>query len=673
MDHLQELKQEKRWTNYILFPRDDGTFSKPPINPATLRNGNTTDPEQWTDYKTAASNIGKTAVFWKDGKQYSQPINGTGVIINGAYCGIDLDHVLKDGKVIAPFVNKFLEKLDTYAEVSVSGTGLHLLLRADDVTEDIGSKFHVDGNGNYDKNGEYVVEIYKYSNGGRYLTVTEKVFQDKPINQNKGEYLKWMHSYFTEKAERKPLQPSSLPVGSLTSREADSAILEKAFRSNRGEELRKLYSGDISAYNNDHSSADQAFMNNLAYWTNGNTEQMDSIFRSSGLMRDKWDRPIKRGSAETYGQRTIAKAMQSYKPFVPGESFSAEERKEYGRQQHRKADAEMIEALQRTVSEKMETNKQQTVTPVTPVQPIPQQEQIQIPSITYEKAVEILSNANDDSITIPYFEPFSSVAKIGLHDSVVLAGETGSGKSMLALNFMENLNAEHPVIYFNLEMTVEMVLRRLIAIHTGMELDRVEGYKYDPVTQERVNHALKDITSRKPLYVINDRYKVSDIETAIQDVSRKYQEPTIVFIDHTLLVKLEGVSSSYERFTGISEELRRIALLNNCIIFILTQQNRAGKANQDEEPELNSLKESGSFENDATHVCFIWYSAAENSYYLVLRKNRKGKSECKWFLDVNKSTQTIKATEKEIAVKSFRDIAGITFTDTTKTRKRRRK
>lgn len=244
--------------------------------------------------------------------------------------------------------------------------------------------------------------------------------------------------------------------------------------------------------------------------------------------------------------------------------------------------------------------------------------------LTYESAVNAFASSNDQILELPKFPEFSKCAKIKQHDSVVLSADTGAGKSSLALNFIDNLNDKYPVMYFNLEMDALTILRRLVAIRTGIELDRIEGYKYDEQTAAAVNSALKIITARQPMQVIQDKYKLSEIEKEIKKATADREEPTIVIIDHSLLVTTDESFTRYERFTRISEELRRISRLNNIIMFVLLQQNRDGKSDENKQPTNSSLKESGSWENDATHILFLWYDPTANRKKLLMTKNRAG-------------------------------------------------
>ena len=244
--------------------------------------------------------------------------------------------------------------------------------------------------------------------------------------------------------------------------------------------------------------------------------------------------------------------------------------------------------------------------------------------LTYEAAVNTFATANDKYIEMAKFPEFCKRAKIKTHDSVVIAADTGAGKSSLALNFIDNLNDNYPVIYFNLEMDELTALRRLVSIRTGVELDRIEGYQHDENTAELVNSALKIITSRQPLQIIQDKYSISDIEAEIKRATKGREEPTIVVIDHSLLVTTEDNFTRYERFTQISEQLRKISRLNNVIMFILLQQNRSGKEDETKRPTNSSLKESGSWENDATQIIFLWFDPEERIKKMLLTKNRGG-------------------------------------------------
>lgn len=251
--------------------------------------------------------------------------------------------------------------------------------------------------------------------------------------------------------------------------------------------------------------------------------------------------------------------------------------------------------------------------------------------LTYEDAVNEFKTADERHLELKHFPQFSKTAKIRVHDFIVLAADTGVGKSNLAINFLNDLNGDYPVLYFDLEMDSLTILQRLVAIQTGIELDRIEGYQKDPHTEAAVNSALRAITSRKPLQILNDVYALEEIEAIIKKTTKDREEPTIVIIDHGGLLEIEKRLDGYEKFTYIAKNLRRISRKNNIILLTLLQQNRGSKTNQDgtpKRPTNGSLKDSGEWENSSVKVIFLWKNPKlkKNQQELLITKNRKGRS-----------------------------------------------
>lgn len=273
--------------------------------------------------------------------------------------------------------------------------------------------------------------------------------------------------------------------------------------------------------------------------------------------------------------------------------------------------------------------------------------EIQYPGLlTTARAIATLEAADDHFLELPHFSQLASTLKLKTHDTVVIAADTGAGKSSLALNFLHDLQEHYPALYINLEMDEATILQRLVAIHTGVELDRIEGYKHDANTRTEVNAAIAEITARKEIQLLEDIYDLKQIEAAIQAATAGRKEPTMVFVDTGLLVTLPNKNASrYERFTQISEELRRISRLNNVVMFVLLQQNREGKKEEQKKPTNSSLKESGSWENDATKIMFLWENPQTHGKELVITKNRSGRTG-DITLDYNPRTQTYSEERK---------------------------
>ena len=232
--NLEELKPLKQWVNYIRIWNATqhggaGGYDKPPIDPHTLRDGKTTDGATWATYKRAAANIGKTArhrdTKHKDAQGRAQlvsaAVEGAGLVLARGYCGIDLDGVIDEQGNLAPFAARIVDALDTYTELSPSGRGLHCLLYCADLLEagrNFGKQFLLDGAGRITNEAGkvYEVEIYFYTNGGRYFTVTGKPYHDRPIARDKSKKLLRIYDYYSEKAKQyRAAQAPARPVGTL--------------------------------------------------------------------------------------------------------------------------------------------------------------------------------------------------------------------------------------------------------------------------------------------------------------------------------------------------------------------------------------------------------------------------------------------------------------------------
>ncbi|MEJ9333181.1 phage/plasmid primase, P4 family, partial [Bacillus licheniformis] len=89
---------------------------------------------------------------------------------------------------------------------------------------------------------------------------------------------------------------------------SNKEIWERMFNSKNGKSIQDLFNGHL--INDDHSATDMALCNHLAFWTDKDPAKMDSMFRESGLFREKWDRQHSSDGA-TYGDMTIAAAVYS--------------------------------------------------------------------------------------------------------------------------------------------------------------------------------------------------------------------------------------------------------------------------------------------------------------------------------------------------------------------------
>ncbi len=283
-----ELKSMPCWVCWKAIPdaNSHSGIKKIPINPYTCGQAMSNNPQTWSDFDTAVRASGN--------------FSGIGFMFSGSgYFGIDIDdcrdeveRYLNGDK--SGIIGEFIETMQTYAEISQSGNGIHIVCR-----------------GALPKGARRKGKIEMYDSG-RYFIMTGRQIGGYSQISDGTERVKPLHEKYLGMPKTAP--PSSpLPVKNvavLTERE----LIEKMLNSHNGDKFAKLYSGDFSDYPS-HSEADMAFCSILAFWCGGDTGLMDRIYRSSGLMRGKWDR---KQSGTTYGAIVLEKAVAGCQSFYGG-------------------------------------------------------------------------------------------------------------------------------------------------------------------------------------------------------------------------------------------------------------------------------------------------------------------------------------------------------------------
>lgn len=282
-----ELKQLPHWVGwkYMQHPGEDHK-RKVPINAMDGQPAKSNDPTTWCDFDTACR--GKER-FGLDGIGFM--FSGDGIF------GIDIDHCYDpETQELDPAAAEIIETVQSYTELSPSGTGIHILCK---------------GALPEGRKRRGAVEMYSTL---RYFTVTGNQFGLEYPFSDCTERVAVMHrKYLGEEENAAGAQKAALPMPTGRGTNADmsvDAILRRMFDSKHGQKLQDLYNGSWERYgigDGSQSSADQAFCNTLAFWCRCDAALMDAIFRRSGLYRQKWD---KHRGAKTYGQITIDRAIK---------------------------------------------------------------------------------------------------------------------------------------------------------------------------------------------------------------------------------------------------------------------------------------------------------------------------------------------------------------------------
>ena len=284
-----ELKALHQWVCWKGEQDENGRLKKLPINPRTGGGAMSNNPDTWTDFETAV--------------QESSKYSGIGFMFAPPYFGVDIDHIVDDIEAYRAgetnnIVSEFVNTLESYAEYSQSGGGIHIICR-----------------GTLPENGRRRGNVEMYQSG-RYFIMTGNLASEYTEILDCTEKIKPLHEKYIG-GGKEPVPAPQIIAPKLLD---DRSVIDAALNSKQGTMFNALYHGQYDTYFNSQSEADMSFCNMLAFWCRCDTDQMDRIFRGSGLMRAKWDR---KQAGSTYGKITIDKAIKECsKVYEPQEEYA---------------------------------------------------------------------------------------------------------------------------------------------------------------------------------------------------------------------------------------------------------------------------------------------------------------------------------------------------------------
>ncbi len=199
-------------------------------------------------------------------------------------------------------------------------------------------------------------------------------------------------------------------------------------------------------------------------------------------------------------------------------------------------------------------------------------------------------------------------------DLVVFAGRPGMGKTSWILTVaMQAARRGARVAIFTMEMGVEQMVQRLLSMETGIKIGQLRTANINPREQTRLTEAIGRI-SNLPLF-IDDTPSIAPIEmrTKCRRLQHEYGLD-MVMVDY---MQLMSAGKAYENnrvqeISYISRALKELARELNVCVLSTAQLSRAVEQRQDKRPQLSDLRESGSIEQDADAVMFLYRDEVYN-------------------------------------------------------------
>jgi replicative DNA helicase len=218
----------------------------------------------------------------------------------------------------------------------------------------------------------------------------------------------------------------------------------------------------------------------------------------------------------------------------------------------------------------------------------------------------------------------------------VVAGRPGHFKSTMTINIVSNLlNRGLKVLVFNREMSnVEMMKKLMIIESRGLSYHKMRMGNFNDEDKKDLESAKKTITERYKNLIMHD--DVFDIDRAMREVRKN--RPDVVVDDYIGLIDVIGVEDSRLRIDNIMKQYKRAAKTYDMAAILVSQLNRGCEDRANKRPILRDLRDSGSIEQDAEMILFMYYDWRYNNHdsmigeygiEVVLGKNRYGKTGSK--------------------------------------------
>ena len=252
----------------------------------------------------------------------------------------------------------------------------------------------------------------------------------------------------------------------------------------------------------------------------------------------------------------------------------------------------------------------------------------------------------------------------GLHadELIILAARPSVGKTAFVLNIAKNVavNLNETVAIFSLEMGAESLVERIICSHASINAGHLKTGK---LTDEEYTQyfVATGVLAEAPIYIDDTPgIRVSEIRAKCRRLKQERNNLGLVVIDYLQLIEGNGKESRQQEVSEISRNLKKLAKELKVPVIALSQLSRGVEQRQDKRPIMSDIRESGSIEQDADIVAFLYrddyyrQEPDENGHVpevepnstieVIIEKNRsgpRGTIELNFMKEFNKFTNLV--------------------------------
>lgn len=226
-----------------------------------------------------------------------------------------------------------------------------------------------------------------------------------------------------------------------------------------------------------------------------------------------------------------------------------------------------------------------------------------------------------------YSDLDDTLAGLQKSNLIILAARPGVGKTSFALNIAQNVAVKYklPVGFFSLEMSKEELVDRLLVAQADIDAWRLKTGKLSEEDFTKLSNAMGEL-AEAPIY-IDDTPALSILE--MRTKARRLQVEAgveLLIVDYLQLARSRQLENRVQEVSEISQGLKNLARELKVPILAISQLSRAVEQRGQKKPQLADLRESGSIEQDADVVMFLWIEDEEHpeNINLDIAKHRNG-------------------------------------------------
>ena len=228
---------------------------------------------------------------------------------------------------------------------------------------------------------------------------------------------------------------------------------------------------------------------------------------------------------------------------------------------------------------------------------------------TYAKIEERYNNKGTlTGVSTGFYDLDTMTNGLQKSDLLILAARPAMGKTSFALNIAQNvaLRANTPVAIFSLEMSKEQLVQRLLCSEAEIDTQRLKTGNMQSKDWDKIAVAMGNF-AESPIYIDDTAgCTITDLRAKCRRLAMAEKNLGLIVIDYLQLIEGSGREDRMQQISSISRGLKILAKELNIPIIALSQLSRAVESRTDKRPMLSDLRESGSIEQDADIVMFIY-------------------------------------------------------------------